>query len=270
MTAPEGSDRVRQELTGLSRRLGDPANDWAILAEGNTSAAVDGKEFLLKASGTSLAQATEESFVRVRQDAVAALLENPPASDSELAAALMGCLAEPGELRPSVEVALHGLALTIGGARYVGHTHPSAVNGVLCSVKPTALADGALFPDQIVVCGPHPLYVEYVDPGIPLALKVRQRLLEHLELHGAPPKTMYLQSHGLFALGQTADEVLRVTAMATKAARILLGTLAAGGPRYLTTSESTRIESREDEHYRRRMLARDSGPDNSSLTADGH
>lgn len=259
MTASDERDLVRRELTGLSRRLGDPANDWALLAEGNTSVAIGADEFLLKASGVSLGEATEESFVRVRHAAVTGLLDNPPGSDEELAAALMGCLAEPGELRPSVEAALHGLALTIGGARYVGHTHPSAVNGVLCSANPTALADGALFPDQIVVCGPHPLYIEYVDPGIPLALAVRRRLLEHLELHGAPPKTIYLQSHGLFALGQTADEVLRVTMMAAKAARILLGTFAAGGPRYLTPAESERIESREDEHYRRRMLARGGG-----------
>ena len=270
MTNSEDVDRVREGLMALSRQLGDPNNDWAILAEGNTSAAVDADEFLLKASGSSLGRATPESFVRVRFDAVFALLEQPPASDEELAAALMGCLAEPGALRPSVEAALHGLALTIGGARYVGHTHPTAVNGVLCSVNPTALTDGALFPDQIVVCGPHPLFVPYVDPGIPLALEVRRRLLEHLDLYGAPPKAVYLQSHGLFALGQTADEVLRVTAMAAKTARILLGTFAAGGPRYLAASESQRIESREDEHYRRRVLARELGANISPLTAPDH
>ena len=60
----------------------------------------------------SLGRATPKSFLRVRFDAVIALLERAPASDEELASALMGCLAEPGTLRPSVEAALHGLALT--------------------------------------------------------------------------------------------------------------------------------------------------------------
>lgn len=91
-------------------------------------------------------------------------------------------------------------------------------------------------------------------------------MLERRERHGAPPKTVYLQSHGLFALGASPDEVLRVTAMATKAARILLGTFAAGGPRYLAASEAERIESWEDEHYRRCMLAREPGSGASSLT----
>jgi rhamnose utilization protein RhaD (predicted bifunctional aldolase and dehydrogenase) len=115
MTTPEGLARTREELTALSRELGDPRNDWAILAEGNTSAIVDSDEFLLKASGASLGSATPESFVRVRFEAVFQLLDQPPSSDEERTAALVGCLAEPGTLRPSVEAALHALALTIGG-----------------------------------------------------------------------------------------------------------------------------------------------------------
>ena len=94
----------------------------------------------------------------------------------------------------------------------------------------------------------------YTDPGLPLARAVRDRLVAHVERHGAPPKLICLQNHGLLALGASAGEVLRVTAMAVKAARILLGSFAAGGPRYMSYAAAVRIETRPDEHYRRAAL----------------
>lgn len=245
---------VIADLVELSRELGRPENDYAILAEGNTSTVLGPDRFLLKASGTSLQSAAPGSFVEMRMDAVLKLLDDPPGSDQELSDRIFACKAEASELRPSVEAGLHALALTVGGARFVGHTHPTAVNGILCSEHAEALSCGAVFPDQIVVCGSHPLFVPYVDPGVPLALAVRERLLAHRERHGAPPKMLLLQNHGLFAFGRSGAEVLRITAMAVKAARILLGTFATGGPRYLPQEEAERIESRPDEHYRRGIL----------------
>lgn len=253
-----GSDQLTlEQLVGLSRELGNPRNDYAILAEGNTSTLVGDDRFLLKASGSSLCQATTASFVSVSLDAVHGMLKSPPADDDELTRGLMGCLAEETTLRPSTEAPLHALALTIGGARWVGHTHPSAVNAILCSQRAEAVIGGSLFPDQIVVCGPNPLFVPYFNPGIELALAFRDRLRDHQERHGAPPKTVYLQNHGLIALGESPGEVLRIHAMAVKSARILVGALAAGDPSYLIESDADRIETRQDEHYRRKMLARD-------------
>jgi rhamnose utilization protein RhaD (predicted bifunctional aldolase and dehydrogenase) len=249
------SGRVRRKLVMLSRELGDPRNDYAILAEGNTSARVDDKCFLLKASGSSLRLALAGSFVAVSFDAMQQMLESPPANDEALTQALMGCLAQDSTLRPSTEAPLHALGLTLGGARWIGHTHPPAVNAILCSNWAESIVEGALFPDQIVVCGPHPLFVRYVDPGIPLALAFRDRLLEHRERYGAMPKTVYLQNHGLIALGDSPGEVLRIHAMAVKAARILLGAVAVGGPSFLPAHAADRIETRQDEQYRRAVLA---------------
>lgn len=241
-------------LVELSRELGSPERDAVILAEGNTSGDVDGKTFLLKASGFSLVTATEESFVEMRTAAVLDLLDRPPSTDAELTTALFACRATDGP-RPSTEATLHALALTLGGASFVGHSHPTAVNGILCSKHAAALAGGTLFPDQIVVCG-HPLLVPYVDPGVPLGLAVRDGIRKHIELHGSPPKLIFLQNHGIIALGRSPSEVLQVTAMAVKAARILLGAFAAGGPCFLPTSAETRIETRPDEHYRQQLLAK--------------
>ena len=57
---------VLDELAAMSAELGLPSHDYAILGEGNTSARADEDGFWIKASGTSLAGATRENFVRVR------------------------------------------------------------------------------------------------------------------------------------------------------------------------------------------------------------
>jgi len=46
--------------------------------------------------------------------------------------------------------------------------------------------------------------------------------------------------------------------MLDKWARVLAGTLAVGGPKYLPASVSDRIDKRPDEHYRRAQIAKSS------------
>jgi rhamnose utilization protein RhaD (predicted bifunctional aldolase and dehydrogenase) len=247
-------------LVTLSRDLGDPEGDYAILAEGNTSLRTGDDGFLVKASGFSLVSAQRGSFVELRLSAVLGLLDSPPVGDDAMAAALADCRMSDGP-HPSVESVLHAVCLTLGAASTVAHTHPTPVNAILCSRKPEVVLVGPLFPDQVVVCGRHPLLVPYVDPGIPLALEVRDRLSRHVDEHGRPPKTIYLQNHGLIALGQSGAEVVQITAMAAKAARVLLGSFAAGGPQPLSPEAAVRIESRPDEHRRQAILGlRPDGP----------
>ncbi|MGZ4333749.1 MAG: class II aldolase/adducin family protein [Gaiellaceae bacterium] len=240
------------DLVEFARTLGDPAREYAILAEGNVSRLLDDKRMLVKASGASLSEATAASFLEVRIDPVLALLDSAPAGEEAQAAALTACASGAEGLRPSVEMPLHAVALRYGGARAVGHTHPVAVNAILCSENAAAIAR-ALFPDQIVVCGADPLLVPYVDPGLPLARVLRDALRERAR----PPKTIYLQNHGLVALGQTQLEVLQITQMAVKAASILLGALSAGGPVFMSDEHVARIDARLDEHYRRAVLAQE-------------
>ena len=243
------------ELIELSRSLGLPERDLAVLGEGNTSARLDDGRFLVKASGTSLAGANEESFVEMDLGRTLAILELDSPSDEELGEALMGARSgDAGDLRPSIEAIMHALALTEGEATFVGHTHPTAVNSVLCSDRAEALSAGAIFPDQIVVLGRHPLFVPYADVGLPLAHALREGLREHKLRVGAPPKTIYLRNHGLVALGRSAGDVQGVTTMAAKHARIMAGVLAVGEPVYLSAEQADRLDTRSDEEYRRRVL----------------
>ena len=242
-----------QELVGLSRSLGDPGRDLVILGEGNTSVRLDDESFLVKASGTSLANANADGFVGMDFGRTLALLDLEDPSDDELGGALMAARSGGGP-RPSIEAVMHALCLTEGEATFVGHTHPTSVNSVLCSDRAEVLCAGAIFPDQVVVLGRHPLHVSYADVGLPLARALREGLREHRRRVGAPPKTVYLQNHGLVALGPSAGGVEQVTAMADKHARIVAGVLAAGEPVFLTAAQADSLDTRPDEEYRRRVL----------------
>jgi hypothetical protein len=57
----------------------------------------------------------------------------------------------------------------------------------------------------------------------------------------------------MIALGKSAADVENITAMAVKAARVLLGTYALGGPHFLTPEHADRIHTRQDEHYRKNV-----------------
>jgi ribulose-5-phosphate 4-epimerase/fuculose-1-phosphate aldolase len=80
-------------------------------------------------------------------------------------------------------------------------------------------------------------------------------LREHLAATGGAPKVIYLQNHGMFALGASDREVLQITEMAVKVAKVILGSFAAGGPVYLEPEHVARIDSRPDEILRRAALS---------------
>ncbi len=247
---PNELDRI----VALSRLLGEPARNLAILGEGNTSIRMGDGRMLVKASGASLVSATDADFIDVDPTALLALLDDPDADDATVARAFAEIEARTGR-RPSVEAMLHAVCLELGGAGAVGHTHPVPVLAILCSPNAEALATEMLFPDQVVVLGRWPIYVPYVDPGLELARRVRDELAANVALHGEPPKAIYLGNHGFFALGRTPEEVVQITEMAVKAGLVLAGALAAGGVRALSPESADRIHGRPDEHYRRRALA---------------
>lgn len=245
-----------QNLVEMSRALGEPAHDYVILGEGNSSAREYEETFWVKASGTSLNGIDKRGFVQVRLSPILALLEDGDASDGAVKAALAAAMVDPQSgARPSVETTFHAVALTLGEANYVGHTHPTAVNAILCSVQAREAFAGRLFPDEVVVCGPAPVFVPYTDPGLPLALSIRQEITRYKAEYDRAPKVVLLQNHGLIALGKSAAEVLRITAMLVKTARIILGAYTMGGPHFLSQADVDRIDTRPDELYRRTVLA---------------
>ncbi len=251
--------KTLSQLVMMSQHLGEPSNDYVILGEGNTSARLDDETFLVKASGTTLHGIADEGFVRVRFARALALLEATGMSDQQVKEALLSATVDnPSQRWPSVETTFHALCLTLGQAKFVGHTHPTAVNAILCSQGAEDAFAGRLFPDEIVVCGPAPAFVPYVDPGVPLARAIGDVIRDHAQQYDALPKVILMQNHGMIALGQSAGEVERITAMMVKTARILAGTFALGGPKFMSKQNIDRIYSRPDEHYRQQILDQNS------------
>jgi ribulose-5-phosphate 4-epimerase/fuculose-1-phosphate aldolase len=78
-------------------------------------------------------------------------------------------------------------------------------------------------------------------------------LAAYIKLHGETPRVIYLQNHGLVALGTTRAAAESTTFTAVKAARVRLGAMAAGGIHLLPEAEVRRIAGRPDEAYRVRM-----------------
>ncbi len=249
------TNEILTQLITLSNNLGQPANDYVILGEGNTSVRVDDTSFFVKASGTEMRTIGPAGFVQVRFEPILALLDGPDLSDEAVKQALIEAKVDPqAQGHPSVETALHALCLQLPGVNFVGHTHPTAINRLTCSAAFETAISGRLFPDEIVVCGPAPVIIPYTDPGLPLAREVRQRINAYLDTYGERPKTILMQNHGFIALAGTAQQVENITAMAVKAARILVGAYALGGPRFMSPEAVRRIHTRPDEHYRQRII----------------
>ena len=161
---------------------------------------------------------------------------------------------KPEAPRPSVETILHALLLRLPGIEFVGHTHPTAVNSILCAKHGQEAFSGRLFPDEIVCCGPKYVWIPFTDPGAPLARAVNEAVRDFIETNGMPPRVILMQNHGCIALGATPAVVENATMMLVKTARVILGTYALGGPNFMPDEVVERIYTRPDEKYREALL----------------
>lgn len=233
---------VLGQLIEMSREIGRPENDYVILGEGNTSAKLDGGRFYVKASGSHLRDAAEDSFVEASVDKAIALLDGPELAEDQVKASLAAARVDPSSsLRPSVETAFHAYLLTLPGVNFVAHTHPTPVNSILFSVNAEKIVTSRLCVHEVIYCGIEPVFVPASSPGLGLAWSIRERVSAYLANHGCPPRQVFLQNHGLIALGETIDDCLATTAMACKTARIILGANSLGGVQYCSLDGAERI-----------------------------
>ena len=238
---------AHDRLVALSRAVGEPALDAAILGEGNTSLRVDDATFLVKASGCQLATLGRDDLVHLRFDKLLPLLDGGAVSEAELSAIYEAAKVDPShKRRPSVEALFHAMCLQQPGVQCVAHTHPTAINGLTASRGWPEVLQGRMFPDEAVVLGPDSVFVPYVDPGVILARAIRDGITAYRAAHGASPKTVYMQNHGLIALGANQTEAINITAMAIKAARIRATALIAGGINRLDAATVAHLLGRPD------------------------
>lgn len=243
-----------EQLIALSRELGREDRKLAILGEGNTSCRLSDETFLVKASGSSLGSMTADDVTECRFAPLLALLDREGAGDEEIAATLLASRVSQHAKRPSTEAVFHAYLLSLPGISWVGHTHPITINGILCSPRAADFATKRMFPDEIVCCGKQSVLVPYVDPGVPLARAIRTGVQAHRTQFAGPPRIILLTNHGLIAPSSSPTGVMTAMQMAVKAAEIFNLAALHGGPVFLEQSGVNRIESRDDEQYRRQQL----------------
>jgi rhamnose utilization protein RhaD (predicted bifunctional aldolase and dehydrogenase) len=246
-----------EKLLSLSHDLGREERELTILGEGNTSVRLDADTFAVKASGSNLATLTVAGTANCRFDRLLPLLAAEGLSDAHIDEALFAARISNEAKKPSVEAIFHAYLLTLPGVNYVGHTHPVAVNALLCSRHARSFATHRLFPDEIVCCGVESVFVPYTDPGLKLSQAIKAATEDYIRRLARAPRVILLENHGLIALGSTPEAVLAATLMAVKAARIYASAAASSGgadPVFLSPEQVTRIAGRPDEHYRQKAL----------------
>jgi rhamnose utilization protein RhaD (predicted bifunctional aldolase and dehydrogenase) len=241
-------------MLDLSHQLGREDRKLAILGEGNTSARLSADTFVVKASGSNLGSLSEKGTATCRFDALLPLLNRKTMTDAAIDEALFASRVDPTSRKPSVEAMFHAWLLTLPGVNFVGHTHPVAVNKILCTKHARSFAAKRLCPDEIVCCGAEFVLVPYIDPGLKLAQGIRAAVKAYIKRLSLPPRVILLENHGLIALGATPEAVLAATLMAAKAAEIFAGAVALGSPHFLSATVAARIAGRPDEHYRQKAL----------------
>jgi rhamnose utilization protein RhaD (predicted bifunctional aldolase and dehydrogenase) len=249
------TSQALEQLISMSCELGRPENDLAIYGEGNTSALEGEDRFWVKVSGSQLNGIDANGFALLDRAKTEALLDRDLRSDQEILAGLLEMRVDGGTRYPSVETMMHAFLLGLPGVKFVGHTHPTSLNSILCSVRAKELATLRIFPEQLVVCGISPVWVPYADPGLALACKVRECVKAWMtENGGTVPRSIILQNHGLFALGSTPREILSNTMMWQKTARVILGAMACGGVNFLPDEQVIRLATRPEEKLREQVI----------------
>jgi rhamnose utilization protein RhaD (predicted bifunctional aldolase and dehydrogenase) len=253
MTAVWDPSLVGEELVALTRALGERERDLVILAEGNTSQRLPDGRVVVKASGSAMRRATAEDFVVVDVDPLVELIRSPAATQADLTAALDAGEHEGRRRRASIETLVHVAARSLAPTSFVGHTHPTAVVGLLASVHGATAWDRHVYSDEAVVVG-RPLYVPYATPGIDLGRIYLRALEDYADAHGELPTLVLLGNHGIVVNAPSAAGVEAASQMAVKGARVRVAAYSVGGVTPLETASVDKFFVREDVIERRARL----------------
>ena len=188
-----------KELIDISHFYG-VNKDYVIAGGGNTSFK-DEQHLWVKGSGTSLSDITIDGFAQLERNKLKLIStkkysNNNSERELQVKEDLNQSIVFPEKnVRPSVETSLHDIIKY----RFVIHTHPTLVNGILCSKNGKA-AVVELFGDEA-------MFVEYTDPGYILFKKVESDLEVYRKKHKKDPQIIFLENHGVFVSADSIDEV---------------------------------------------------------------
>jgi len=190
---------ILETITALSHEFG--TTDYVRGGGGNTSCK-DKHTLWVKPSGITLNSLTPDTFVALDRSKLARLYRIKPPADTSARESIVKEIMEQAALantstRASVEAPLHDSI----NARYVVHTHPFIVNGMTCSKDGEAVCR-ELFPSA--------LWLDYIDPGYTLCMKVRNEIQNYKDQNGCEPSLIFLKNHGVFVAAAKADDIRRL------------------------------------------------------------
>lgn len=189
-------DDITTQLIRLANEIGGNT-EFSRAGGGNASVKIDGI-LHIKPSGVPLATLRAEELVPLRIGMLLDALHSNEEieGDPVRVAAEKAQVGDGGGRRPSVEILFHALI----PEPLVLHLHPLTANAVTCNENGPELAARILGDDAV--------WVDYIDPGIPLARGVEAAREAFTARTGKPaPGITLLGNHGIIVSGTTYDEV---------------------------------------------------------------
>ena len=196
---------LTDELIQLANELGSD-EEYSRAGGGNASVKIDGVLYI-KPSGVPLATLTAEDLIPLRIPPLIDALHNdsPVEGDPVKAAAQAAQVRDVKGRRPSVEILFHALIPD----PLVIHLHPLTSNAVTCNEH------GEYLTQQIL--GDDALWVDYLDPGIPLARGIEKAREGYTRRTGkSAPHITLLGNHGIIISGNSYDHVNTLTRTLTR------------------------------------------------------
>lgn len=186
-----------QELIEISQFYGRDSR-FVIAGGGNTSFK-NAEKLWVKASGSSLANITEEGFAVMDRAKLNLMSDksyssNAAEREEQVKNDLADATISKGK-RPSVETSMHNVI----DFAFVVHMHPTLVNGLMCAVNAES--------NLKKLFGAKALYIEYTDPGYVLFKKVEDAIKAYRDDDGVEPSVIWLQNHGIFVAANSIEEV---------------------------------------------------------------
>jgi ribulose-5-phosphate 4-epimerase/fuculose-1-phosphate aldolase len=188
------------ELVEISRYVGQRF-DLVQAGGGNSSVKING-DLLVKASGFLLSDMKIDSgYSIVDNKSIIKILEDQSllGVDKNIREKLITervNKATKSDSKASIEVFMHALFY-----KYTMHTHPLAVNAVLCSNNADNIVND-LFPNTLLI--------DYDTPGFSLAINLKRGYDKFLETSNTPPNVVFLKNHGLIVSADNTNDLLEI------------------------------------------------------------
>lgn len=219
---------LTDELIRLANELGSD-EEYSRAGGGNASVKVDGILYI-KPSGVPLATLRADDLIPLRIVPLLDALHSDQKVDGDpvQAAARAAQLHDANGRRPSVEILFHALIPD----PLVIHLHPLTSNAVTCNEH------GEYLTKQIL--GDDALWVDYLDPGIPLARGIEEARGEFTRRTGKPaPQITLLGNHGIIVSGDSYAQIISLTRSLTQRIQDAIDQASDSGALRLSPSQLT-------------------------------